>query len=1161
MASLISGRMTRRAGLYFALTWLIFISAYESSKPTLYRRDPGTAFLTSLLVSAIITGATTGVELLVAAKRKAPKIDKGKVDDIRVTSSEYGATLPLVYGNVRMGGNIIWSTSVHHTTRTTGGHGGGKGGPKAPQETEHIYTTSFAVALCDNQIDKVSRIWADNVVILDTTGEDLGDAFYEAEDAGNTLAGGASVIVDTDASDGNSVSLPTNASVKFNDTYGDGSIAVLEFFYASTAANTVEFDFNGSISTATLANSNGVYTVYRTPLALTSGFVNDLKIKNTHATTLKVDRLAIRISGRNTNIEDSYVDPTPGSPDDVRPRFNHIPQIEVDGSTTVTLSSGGNVNIRIYTGTETQTPDSAIVADKGAGNAPAYRGTSYVVFDSYQLPDGRFPNLTFEVKTSVVAIDDVVESLYSKAGVSSSNLSLTSVSSDTLTGLIVHQRTPLKSILEDLEQTFQFDLPEIDGKVKAVKRNGSSEATITTDELRCVAEGEEIPPFDAVIEDADELALPKKLTVDYLDPERDYQNNTQQSISLSGNAQDIQSVSLPLVMSANSAKQLADTIRAQRFNESRTFKFQCGPKHLIRHPGSVVTLPLTNATHVIRITEQRVKGLMCEFEGVRHAASLYTQTSSGSEGTGFERGVTAVPGATKLLILDLPLLRPEDGGDGTQPVKYCAACLRGSGAWVGSFLYKERPKDSGAYELETTFENQATIGVIASGTAGVIDRTVWDRTTSFVTDFYPDSTLSSATEADCAGNPELNLFSIGSMETGWYIGQFSTVSAGSPSSPYQSRYTISGLLWDRFGSGAPPAGSLAGLDFVLLNSAVKPRSVELTDIGVARNYKAATSGQSTDVAETVTFTLEGNSLKVPKPVHPHTFRDQVSTYFTTWTRASRIAPSLRDYAGAALGEEGEQYVMEIYTPALDFLRRVIVDPTRPHPPFLNTTGGVGLTGNSLTSGGLSEGLAWTVQPFYVADSGGDYFVEASFRHNGTFIEYFGLHTAGANGVRPAGDFEVRIANAIGGGQIEVYEGGVLIVTDDVFDNSFYTPRIRFRVRNGRVAVFRVLDASTGFSEVQLYEFSIPAPTLWAYIQIGGGSRANDVQVLDHQPTFVYPAAEQTTDFGSDQATLYQRIYQRSAIIGRGHTLDIIADSTVLPALTAGDCAVTESDFG
>ncbi|EEE43055.2 baseplate multidomain protein megatron [Roseibium alexandrii] len=58
---------------------------------------------------------------------------------------------------------------------------------------------------------------------------------------------------------------------------------------------------------------------------------------------------------------------------------------------------------RIYTGSEDQLPDSLIEAKQGAGNAPAYRGLAYVVFDRLPLEKfgNRIPQLTFEVMRSV----------------------------------------------------------------------------------------------------------------------------------------------------------------------------------------------------------------------------------------------------------------------------------------------------------------------------------------------------------------------------------------------------------------------------------------------------------------------------------------------------------------------------------------------------------------------------------------------------------------------------------------------------------------------------------------------------------------------------------------------------------------------------------------
>lgn len=58
-----------------------------------------------------------------------------------------------------------------------------------------------------------------------------------------------------------------------------------------------------------------------------------------------------------------------------------------------------DLNMRVYTGAEDQQPDPKIEAVEGAGMAPAYRGTAYVVFENLAVADygNRVPQFTFEV--------------------------------------------------------------------------------------------------------------------------------------------------------------------------------------------------------------------------------------------------------------------------------------------------------------------------------------------------------------------------------------------------------------------------------------------------------------------------------------------------------------------------------------------------------------------------------------------------------------------------------------------------------------------------------------------------------------------------------------------------------------------------------------------
>lgn len=68
---------------------------------------------------------------------------------------------------------------------------------------------------------------------------------------------------------------------------------------------------------------------------------------------------------------------------------------------------------RLYTGSEAQTADSAIIAHEGADRAPAYRGLAYVVFEDMPLQryGNRIPQLSFEVYRSVEPLEESIKAV------------------------------------------------------------------------------------------------------------------------------------------------------------------------------------------------------------------------------------------------------------------------------------------------------------------------------------------------------------------------------------------------------------------------------------------------------------------------------------------------------------------------------------------------------------------------------------------------------------------------------------------------------------------------------------------------------------------------------------------------------------------------------
>ena len=85
--------------------------------------------------------------------------------------------------------------------------------------------------------------------------------------------------------------------------------------------------------------------------------------------------------------------------------IDHVGRIWADG----TLLDTASLTIRVHTGGEDQQPDALILARQG-GEAPAYRGVAYVVFEHFPLEDwgNRIPQLSFEVIRVVDRLEGMV---------------------------------------------------------------------------------------------------------------------------------------------------------------------------------------------------------------------------------------------------------------------------------------------------------------------------------------------------------------------------------------------------------------------------------------------------------------------------------------------------------------------------------------------------------------------------------------------------------------------------------------------------------------------------------------------------------------------------------------------------------------------------------
>ncbi|MBH5321546.1 phage tail protein [Aurantiacibacter sediminis] len=93
-----------------------------------------------------------------------PDREGPRLQELKVTTSSYGAPIPRHFGKIRAAGSIIWATDLKETSEESGGKG-------QPTVTTYSYSGSFAVALSSRRINGIGRIWADGNLLRGAAGD------------------------------------------------------------------------------------------------------------------------------------------------------------------------------------------------------------------------------------------------------------------------------------------------------------------------------------------------------------------------------------------------------------------------------------------------------------------------------------------------------------------------------------------------------------------------------------------------------------------------------------------------------------------------------------------------------------------------------------------------------------------------------------------------------------------------------------------------------------------------------------------------------------------------------------------------------------------------------------------------------------------------------
>ncbi|MFA6280375.1 MAG: phage tail protein [Bdellovibrionales bacterium] len=94
--------------------------------------------------------------------------DGVRLENFKVQDSRYGIAIPVVYGKMRVAGNVIWASDLietAHKSNVSGGKGGVISGAFSAMRTTYTYSINVAIAIAAGEIGSLQTIWADSKVI------------------------------------------------------------------------------------------------------------------------------------------------------------------------------------------------------------------------------------------------------------------------------------------------------------------------------------------------------------------------------------------------------------------------------------------------------------------------------------------------------------------------------------------------------------------------------------------------------------------------------------------------------------------------------------------------------------------------------------------------------------------------------------------------------------------------------------------------------------------------------------------------------------------------------------------------------------------------------------------------------------------------------------
>lgn len=314
--------------------------------------------------------------------------------------------------------------------------------------------------------------------------------------------------------------------------------------------------------------------------------------------------------------------------------FNILPS--VNQKTYNASIAWRNKNATFYLGTETQNPDAHLQQHIGVNKTSAHRGYAYMVLKDFNVTDygGRYPDITVEVVQkgyydsngrlvpSSVTVAEIVENAISLIQFPTVAVDTSETAGMELNGYVITGSTDIKSILNNLAQTFHLTTTERDNKI-ILRRKDRPMVSSAISSYPAFVDGSRGGDYE--IKRIDQVQIPSEISVSCLGVEKDYEKiSVSARIPRNYGETNVNNLDLPMLLSSDFAQNLATTLLRETQLNRTTYKFNLPGSYSYLEPGDIVTATIKGKTKQLQIQKISIgQDYVINFECAEYESTIY----------------------------------------------------------------------------------------------------------------------------------------------------------------------------------------------------------------------------------------------------------------------------------------------------------------------------------------------------------------------------------------------------------------------------------------------------------------------------------------------------------------------------------------------------------